>query len=77
MDQNGPIITALLMVYQEGTGNLNHLPTVIGCGTYAGAMAPASSFPTTWHGQATLFALLPVRNVLQRIPRNFSKIHRK
>ncbi len=38
MDKNGPVITALLEVYREATGDLDHQPTVIGGGTYARAM---------------------------------------
>lgn len=38
MDKNGPVITALLEVYQQATGDLEHQPTVIGGGTYARAM---------------------------------------
>ena len=38
MDKNGPVITALLEVYREVTGDREHQPTVIGGGTYARAM---------------------------------------
>lgn len=38
MDKNGPVITALLQVYREGTGDQENQPTVIGGGTYARAM---------------------------------------
>lgn len=38
MDKNGPVITALLEVYREMTGDLESKPTVIGGGTYARAM---------------------------------------
>jgi len=38
MDKNGPVITALLEVYREVTGDTESQPTVIGGGTYARAM---------------------------------------
>ena len=38
MDKNGPVITALLEVYREVTGDQENQPTVIGGGTYARAM---------------------------------------
>lgn len=38
MDKNGPVITALLEVYREVTGDQVNQPTVIGGGTYARAM---------------------------------------
>lgn len=38
MDQNGPVITALLEVYRQVTGDMDSQPTVIGGGTYARAM---------------------------------------
>lgn len=38
MDKNGPIITALLEVYRDVTGDVESQPTVIGGGTYARAM---------------------------------------
>ncbi|MGI5962691.1 MAG: Sapep family Mn(2+)-dependent dipeptidase [Lawsonibacter sp.] len=38
MDKNGPVISALLEVYRQATGDLEHQPTVIGGGTYARAM---------------------------------------
>lgn len=38
MDKNGPVITALLEVYREVTGDREYQPTVIGGGTYARAM---------------------------------------
>lgn len=38
MDKNGPVITALLEVYREVTGDRENQPTVIGGGTYARAM---------------------------------------
>lgn len=38
MDKNGPVISALLEVYREVTGDRESQPTVIGGGTYARAM---------------------------------------
>ena len=38
MDKNGPVITALLEVYRQVTGDQENQPTVIGGGTYARAM---------------------------------------
>ncbi|WP_298028553.1 Sapep family Mn(2+)-dependent dipeptidase [uncultured Dysosmobacter sp.] len=38
MDRDGPVITALLEVYREMTGDLESQPAVIGGGTYARAM---------------------------------------
>ena len=44
MDKNGPIISALLEVYREVTGDQENQPTVIGGGTYARAMENIVAF---------------------------------
>jgi len=44
MDKNGPVITALLAVYREVTGDLESQPAVIGGGTYARAMPNIVAF---------------------------------
>ncbi|MGE4276880.1 MAG: Sapep family Mn(2+)-dependent dipeptidase [Lawsonibacter sp.] len=52
MDQNGPVITALLKVYREITGDLEHRPSVIGGGTYARAMDNIVAFGPMLPGRA-------------------------
>ena len=43
MDKNGRVITAMLEVYREVTGDLSE-PTIIGGGTYARAMPGIVAF---------------------------------
>lgn len=44
MDKNGPVISALLEVYRDVTGDQVNQPTVIGGGTYARAMSNIVAF---------------------------------
>ena len=54
MDKNGPIISALLEVYREVTGDQENQPTVIGGGTYARAMDGIVAFGARFPGKPEL-----------------------